>query len=104
MSESEAAAQDLRSEAILKELEQITEDVTQALIHSDTKSLEDLVIKQIQWAKRLAVFSPDQIDKNRVLDLISRVNTQQQLVQQALSVTGVFLEGLNEVRAFNRLG
>lgn len=104
MSQSENAVQDLDPEQILTELEQITETVTQALVEHDTKALEDLVIKQIQCAKRLASCMKNQIDKNRVLALISRVDTQQQLAQQALSVTDVFLEGLNAVRSFSRLG
>ncbi len=104
MSEADNVVRNPDPELILSELEQITETVTQALVDHDTKALENLVIQQIQCAKRLASCMKEQIDKKRVLALISCVDTQQQLAQQALAVTDVFLEGLNSARAFSRLG
>ncbi len=104
MSEADNIVRNPDPELILSELEQITETVTQALVDHDTKAIENLVIQQIQCAKRLSLCMKEQIDKNRVLALISRVDAQQQLASQALAVTNVFLEGLNATRAFNRLG
>lgn len=95
-----ASEQDL----ILDELERITENVTQALVDHDTKSLSELVVKQVQWAKKLQTYDKILINKERIVDLISRVQTQQLLAQQALSVSDFFLEKMMEARAFNQMG
>nr|NNM89957.1 hypothetical protein [Bacilli bacterium] len=95
-----ASEQDL----ILDELEKITENVTQALVDHDTKSLSELVVQQVQWAKKLQAYDKILINKERIVGLISRVQTQQLLAQQALSVSDFFLEKMMEARAFNQMG
>jgi hypothetical protein len=94
----------LEQDLILDELEKITDNVTQALVDHDTKSLGDLVVKQVQWAKKLQTHDRLLINKERIIALISRVQTQQLLAQQALSVSDFFLEKMMEARAFNQMG
>lgn len=89
---------------LLTELEAATEHVIQVIVGNNTAELEQSVIKQVQIMKKLTAFPQDSVDVARLQGIKKKVNQQQLLIEQALQVTNLYLQSLNEMSNFSHLG
>ncbi len=98
------AESDATAAQCISRLEQLNQEIIAAVVESRVDSIEDLVVEQCVWARRLEGKPLDLAERERLGRLADSVRTQQTLVAQALHMVEGVMQTLGSHRAFSRVG
>lgn len=85
-------------------LEQLSKEIIDAVVASDVSRIEDLVIEQCVWARKLQGRTLGSTERERLSRLADAVQTQQTLVGQALQMVEGVMQTLGDHLTFSRVG
>ena len=98
------AESDATAAQCIARLEQLNQEIIDCVVASRVDCIEDLVIEQCVWARKLQGKPLDPAERERLGRVADSVRTQQTLVAQALQMVEGVMQTLGNHRAFSRVG
>lgn len=94
----------LLTDDVLKDLESVTDVLLGALVNAETSRVETLVVEQCRLINELSLHELQARHRGVLRALQPRILEQQQLVEQALSITNHFLNAATRRNSFSVRG
>lgn len=89
---------------LFDKFDQISANLNEALVNGDAIAVQSLVEEQCQWLATLPRAKITALHHGKLGEIRKQIETQQALIQQALSVTEFFLSRLHQQTSYSALG